>query len=91
METIIQPLPTVSTTVQSTQIKDNPEIKFLPNSIVLYQASPTLREYKKLYLSVVNQPLAVLLKVTRALENLDNYVFLNNGTLFKQTGACELR
>jgi hypothetical protein len=35
METIIQLLPPVSTTVQSTQIKDNPVIQFLPNSTVL--------------------------------------------------------
>jgi hypothetical protein len=66
METIIQLLPPVSTTVQSTQIKDNPEIQFLPNSTVLYQASPTLREIQEINLSVVNQQLAVLLKVAKA-------------------------
>jgi hypothetical protein len=35
-------------TVQSTQIKDNPEIQFLPNSTVLYQASPKLREIQEI-------------------------------------------
>jgi hypothetical protein len=48
METIIQLIPPVSTTVQSTQIKDNPDIQFLPNSTVLYQATPTLRKIQEI-------------------------------------------
>jgi hypothetical protein len=42
------PKPINMFTVQSTQIKDNPEIQFLPNSTVLYQASPTLREIQEI-------------------------------------------
>jgi hypothetical protein len=42
------PKPINMFTEQSTQIKDNPEIQFLPNSTVLYQASPTLREIQEI-------------------------------------------
>ncbi len=42
------PKPIIMFTVQSTQIKDNPEIQFLPNSTVLYQASPKLREIQEI-------------------------------------------
>ncbi len=48
METVKQLLPPISTTVQSTQIKDNPAIQFLQNSSVLCQSSSNFREIQEI-------------------------------------------
>ncbi len=66
METIIQLLPPVSTTVQSTQIKDILKFNFYQTLLSFIKHRQHFVRYKKLNLSVVNQPLAVFLKVARA-------------------------